>query len=382
MQRSSKFSFEECQRYSRHFVLPQVGQNGQERLKSSSVALIGLGGLGSPVAQYLTAAGVGQMLLVDSDSVSLSNLQRQVLYGTDDIGKPKAKVAAQRLSSLNPEISLRVVEASLSLDNAREIVDQVDLVIDATDNLGSRYLINDVCAELRKPFIYGSIHQFQGQVSFFRPGHKACFRCLFPDPPGVDEIPNCAQSGVLGVLPGIVGSIQAAEALKFLIGIAPSLDEKLLIVDLLQMSFRTVSLKQDPECLLCIRSHDMDYFSRRGDYCRKEDQSACSVSGGETVSENFAEILSAELGPALEKSGVLLLDVREEFEFQSYHLPGALNIPLGVIGEHLQELKQHGSIIVYCQGGYRSASAAKILKEGGCKVVRSLRGGLNGMAKP
>ena len=350
----------ELTRYSRHLVLPEVGPEGQARLKASSVLLIGAGGLGSPLALYLAAAGVGRLGLVDFDKVELSNLQRQVLHGTRDVGRPKLDSARDRLADVNPHVQLDTYEARFSATNARQICADYDLIIDGTDNFPTRYLANDVSVLLGKPNVYGSIYRFEGQVSVFHPAAGGpCYRCLYPEPPPPGMVPSCAEGGVLGVLPGIVGTLQATEALKLLLGVGRPLRARLLLFDALSMRFDELKLARDPECRL----------------------------GGENASitdlidyEHFCGIRTdpSQLDPEQLRSllgQVSLLDVREPWEWETGHLNASL-IPLGQLESRLAELDPGADWVVYCQSGGRSSKASQILRQHGFSQVRNLRGGM------
>ena len=350
----------ELTRYSRHLVLPEVGPEGQARLKASSVLLIGAGGLGSPLALYLAAAGVGRLGLVDFDKVELSNLQRQVLHGTRDVGRPKLDSARDRLSDINPHVRLDTYEARFSATNARQICADYDLIIDGTDNFPTRYLANDVSVLLGKPNVYGSIYRFEGQVSVFHPAAGGpCYRCLYPEPPPPGMVPSCAEGGVLGVLPGIVGTLQATEALKLLLGVGRPLRARLLLFDALSMRFDELKLARDPECRLC---GDHPSITDLIDY-----EHFCGIHTDPNQLD--PDQLRSLLGQ------VSLLDVREPWEWETGHLNASL-IPLGQLESRLAELDPGADWVVYCQSGGRSSKACQILRQHGFSQVRNLRGGM------
>lgn len=345
------FSHEETARYSRHFLLPEVGREGQQRLKQSSVLLVGAGGLGSPLALYLAAAGVGRLGLVDFDAVDLSNLQRQVLHGTSDVGRLKLDSARDRLSEVNPHVQLDLHSTRFTAENAESIARDYDLLIDGTDNFPTRYLANDVAVMLGKPNVYGSIFRFEGQVSVFGPGGP-CYRCVYPEPPPAGMVPNCAEGGVLGVLPGVVGCLQATEALKLLLGIGTPLRGRLLLFDALRMRFDELRISRDPNCAVCGDRPTLTRLVQYAEFCTPDD------IGPEQVTDQR------------------LLDVRELWEWEAGHLPGAVHIPLGELEQRLAELDAQQPWVVYCQSGGRSARACELLKQRGFASVQNLRGGL------
>jgi molybdopterin/thiamine biosynthesis adenylyltransferase/rhodanese-related sulfurtransferase len=363
------FSSEELLRYSRHLVLPHVGIEGQRRLKHARVLLIGAGGLGSPAALYLAAAGVGTLGLVDFDTVDVSNLQRQILHGTSAVGQPKLESARARLQDVNPHVHVETYDTRLTSGNALGILADYDIVIDGTDNFATRYLTNDACVMLGKPNVYGSIFRFEGQASLFATPDGPCYRCLFPNPPPPDLVPSCAEGGVLGVLPGLVGTIQATEAMKWILGVGDTLAGRLLIIDALSMQFRTVTVQRDPECPACgtreIRELiDYDEF--------------CGVRGvvPNEVRDLQVEITPIELSQRMAKqNGFDLIDVREPYEWSFTRLPGARLIPLGQLPEQMSSLDSTRDIVVYCRSGQRSAHAARQLRAAGFRA-RNLAGGL------
>lgn len=356
----------EYRRYGRHLTLPEVGADGQLRLKRGSALVVGAGGLGSPVALYLAAAGVGRITLVDFDVVDPSNLQRQILFGESDIGRPKVVAAADRLRDLNPCISVETVDDRLSSANVQDLVARHDVVVDGSDNFTTRYLVNDACVLAGKPNVYGSIFRFEGQASLFRsPG--PCYRCLFPDPPPPGLVPNCAQAGVLGVLPGLVGSIQASEALKVLLGIGTTLEGRLLLVNSLQGSFREVRLRRDPACAVC---GEHPTITEAVESVELVCLDASGVPGVPEVSpRDLARELAAESPP-------ILVDVREPWEFGAGALAAAQNLPLGEIGVGTTGLPQDRDVVVYCRVGPRGERAVELLAAEGFTRVRNLAGGL------
>jgi adenylyltransferase/sulfurtransferase len=358
---------EEYRRYGRHLTLPEVGEAGQLRLRSSSALVVGAGGLGSPVGLYLAAAGVGRITLVDFDVVDPSNLQRQVLFGAGDVGRPKVEAAAARLRDLNPLIEVRAVDARLSSENARELVAEHDVVIDGSDNFTTRYLVNDACVLGRRTNVYGSIFRFEGQASVFAPGGP-CYRCLFPDPPPPGLVPNCAQAGVLGVLPGLVGCIQAAEALKVLLGIGTTLAGRLLLVNALGGSFREVRLRRDPACAVC---GDAPTILRAVESV----ETVCvTTAAGEA---RAPRITPEELAARLRGEGrPVLVDVREPWEHHAGHLPGALNVPLGEIPLRAAEVPRDRDVVVYCRTGPRGERGVELLAAEGLTRIANLEGGL------
>ena len=369
-------SNEEVLRYSRHLILPDVGVTGQRRLKQARVLLVGAGGLGSPAALYLAAAGVGQLGLVDFDRVDVTNLQRQVLHGTSDVGRRKTDSARDRLHDINPHVQLEAYDESLTSANALEIFADYDLVVDGTDNFATRYLVNDACVLLGKPNVYGSIFRFEGQASVFATADGPCYRCLFREPPPPGLVPSCAEGGVLGVLPGLVGTIQATEAIKLILGIGEPLVGRLLLVGALNTRFRTVKLRRDPACPACgtreIRELiDYEEFcgAGRGEPAAAHDDHPADGAPGELTPRQLAERLAR--GDALE-----LLDVREPHEWEIARIPGARLVPLGTLDRALPSLDRSRDIVVHCKGGTRSARAAHQLHAAGFTRVWNLSGGI------
>lgn len=363
-------SADELQRYARHLILPGVELAGQQRLKAARVLVIGAGGLGSPVALYLAAAGVGTLGLVDFDVVDVTNLQRQLLHGTRDVGRPKLDSARDRLRDVNPHVHVEAHATRLTSANALEILGDYDIVVDGTDNFATRYLVNDACVLLGKPNVYGSIFRFEGQASVFSTPDGPCYRCLFPEPPPPGLVPSCAEGGVLGVLPGMIGTIQAAEAVKLVLGIGSTLAGRLLLMDALTMSIRTVTLRRDPACPACgtrTITELIDYDAFCGGPAMAEDP------GADEVVEITPRELAARL---LEAADVDLIDVREPGEWTIAHLHGARLIPLGTLGAALGTLDRTREIVVMCRSGQRSASAALQLQAAGFRKVKNLAGGI------
>jgi sulfur-carrier protein adenylyltransferase/sulfurtransferase len=356
-------------RYSRHILLPQVGEEGQRTLKKSRVLLIGAGGLGSPVALYLAAAGVGTLGLVDFDVVDLSNLQRQVLHGSSAIGSPKIDSARDRLRDINPNVHVEAYETRMTSANALDIARDYDLIVDGTDNFATRYLVNDTSVLLGIPNVYGSVYRFEGQASVFGAPEGPCYRCLFREPPPANLIPSCAEAGVLGVVPGLVGTIQATEAIKIVLGIGDTLVGKLLMIDAMTMAFRTLEIRRDPECPACGTreiTELMDYDELCGD-------TAPAVTSGGAVKE----IQPSQLAQRLQRGEKLeIIDVREPYEWEIGHIPGARLVPLAKISEEIPRLDKRRETILYCKVGGRSKVAAQQLANAGVTDVRNLAGGI------
>ncbi|HEV2165557.1 MAG TPA: molybdopterin-synthase adenylyltransferase MoeB [Thermoplasmata archaeon] len=365
-------SEKEIRRYSRHLLLPEVGVEGQRKLKGAKVLIVGAGGLGSPAALYLAAAGIGELGLVDFDRVAESNLQRQVLYGTSDVGRAKLDAASARLQELNPGVRVVRHEAELSVSNALKILGRYEVVVDGTDNYPARYLVNDACVRLGKPDVFGSVYRFEGQVSVFDARHGPCYRCLFPEPPPPDAAPSCAEAGVLGVLPGLVGMIQATEAVKLVLGQGTPLKGRLLLLDALEMRFKELEFRRDPGCARCAPKHRSDPLELVTAYCEP------SGPGSEALPEITPEALRTELaGP----HPPLLVDVRETGEFAINRLPGAVLIPLKELEGRTAELQGASSVVVYCKMGGRSGRATRLLLDMGFRRVRTLQGGIDAWAE-
>src|SRR5947208_5721607 len=364
---AKQLSAEELNPYSRHLMMPEVTPDGQRRLKAARVLCIGAGGLGSPAALYLAAAGVGTIGIVDFDDVDLSNLQRQILHGTSDIGRGKLESAQDRLRDANPEIEIELHKCRFSSSNATELVAQYDLIVDGSDNFPTRYLSNDVCVFARKPNVYGSVFRFEGQTTVFAPHLGGpCYRCLFPEPPAPGTVPNCAEAGVLGVLPGIIGMLQAVETLKLILGIGEPLVGRLLHFDALKVKFRELNLRRDPQCPVC--GENPTIFSPI-DY-----EQFCGVRDEGEISEMSPHQLKRkrDAGEPFE-----LIDVREPFEYEIARIDGAKLIPLGEISERLNELSGERPIVVHCHTGKRSAQAVRLLQQRGFANVYNLEGGID-----
>lgn len=375
---TTPLTHEEILRYSRHLLIPEVGLGGQEKLKASSALVIGTGGLGSPVSLYLAAAGVGRIGLVDYDVVDTTNLQRQVIHGTGTVGKLKVESARARLLDINPGIQVDVYNEPFTSANAMQIAAAYNVIIDGTDNFPTRYLSNDVAVFLGKPLVYGSIFRFDGQASVFDARSGPCYRCLFPEPPPPGMVPSCAEGGVLGVLPGTIGTIQATEALKILLGLGASLAGKLLLYNALDMSFDYVNLQKNPNCRVCGPNADVkeliDYEAFCGVPGHDHEESGSAGAGRDIDAPALATRLK-------EPAPLLLLDVREPHELAISALPNALNIPLGVLAARLAELDSAQEMVVFCKAGTRSARALELLTSAGFKKVKNLQGGINAWAR-
>jgi adenylyltransferase/sulfurtransferase len=363
---------EEIRRYSRHLILPEVGLNGQKKICSTSVLCIGAGGLGSPIAMYLAAAGIGKLGLVDFDAVDFSNLQRQILHGTKDVGRPKTLSAQETIQRINPGVEVVIHETRLTSQNALDIIRLYDVVVDGTDNFPTRYLTNDACVLLRKPNVYGSIFRFEGQASVFAPHLGGpCYRCLYPEPPPPGMVPSCAEGGVLGVLPGIIGCIQATEILKLALGQGSSLIGRLLLFNALEMKFRELKLRRDPECPLCGENPTIHKLIDYEQFCGIPAEPPPSVLSAD-------EVTVQDMKKALQdaKLGVKVLDVREPDEYQIAHIDGVPLLPLSALPQRYTELDPNQQYYIHCKSGVRSLKAVKFLKEQGFKYVKSVRGGI------
>jgi adenylyltransferase/sulfurtransferase len=363
-------------RYGRHLILPEVGLDGQRRIKAASVLVVGAGGLGSPLALYLVAAGIGRLGMVDYDRVDASNLQRQVLYGVSDIGTPKLQAAKARLSDLNPGVRIDTYEVPLTSENALELVKQYDVIVDGTDNFPTRYLVNDACVLAGKPNVYGSIFRFEGQASVFDARVGPCYRCLYPDPPPPGLVPSCAEGGVLGVLPGVIGVIQGIETLKLILGLGDSLAGRLLIFDALGMRFREMKLRKDPACPICGEHRTIHELI---DY-----QAFCGIP---TAQEAAATEAEWEIGvrelKAMQENGAAfeLIDVRELHEFEIARIPGAKLIPLSTLPARVAELDSSREIVLHCHHGQRSMRALEYLHGTGFRKLKNLRGGIDAWSR-
>ena len=363
-------SKQEVLRYSRHLIMPEVGMDGQLKLKKAKVLLIGSGGLGAPLGLYLAAAGVGRLGIVDFDAVDFTNLQRQVVFGTSDVGRRKLEAASARLHDLNPEIQIDMFETMLTSENALEILRDYDIVVDGTDNFPTRYLVNDACVLLGKPNVYGSIFRFEGQASIFGYPGGPCYRCLYPEPPPPGLVPSCAEGGVLGVLPGIIGCIQAMETLKLIMGKGDTLVGRLLLFDALGMRFRELKLRKNPECPLCGEHRTITKLIDYAEFCgiRGEEAPAPATS--------VPEITPKQLKGRLDSGDDLfILDVREPHEYQICNLQGYL-IPLGDLPKRVSELDSSREIVAHCRSGKRSAEAVEFLKKAGFRKIWNLKGGI------
>jgi molybdopterin/thiamine biosynthesis adenylyltransferase/rhodanese-related sulfurtransferase len=367
---SAELTAQEVARYSRHLIMPEVGMEGQKRLKAGRVLLIGAGGLGSPLALYLAAAGVGRIGLVDFDVVDFSNLQRQVLHGTPDVGRAKLQSAQVKLRAINPEVTLDLYETRITSANAIDLIAPYDVVVDGTDNFPTRYLVNDACVLLGKPNVYGSIFRFDGQASVFYPGRGPCYRCLYPEPPPPGEVPSCAEGGVLGILPGLVGCIQATEVIKLLLGRGEPLVGRLLLYDALQMGFREFKVKRNPNCPVC---GDAPTITRLIDY-----EQFCGVRGEEPAPEaEDGEVTVEELKERLDSGEeVFILDVRNPEEYQICRIASSTLLPLPTLPQRFGELDPSREMIVHCKSGMRSRKAIRFLREQGFARLRNLQGGI------
>ncbi len=368
---------EEILRYSRHLLIPDVGLEGQRKLKAASILVIGTGGLGSPVSLYLAAAGVGHIGLVDYDVVDESNLQRQVIHGTATVGELKVESARRRMLDLNPWIEVEVYNEPFTSANAMRIAADYDVIIDGTDNFPTRYLSNDVCVLLGKPNVYGSIFRFEGQASVFDARRGPCYRCLFPEPPPPGMVPTCAEGGVLGVLPGTIGTIQATEALKLILGIGEPLIGRLLLYNALDMSFDFVNLKKNPKCKICSPQPEITELIDYEAFCGVPGHDHDEGSAGEEW-----DITATELAARLQNGTPLrLIDVREPHELEISKIPNAQLIPLGQLAARLSELDSTEEIVLFCKAGTRSARALEVLLSAGFRKVKNLKGGINAWAR-
>jgi sulfur-carrier protein adenylyltransferase/sulfurtransferase len=369
-QQEVKLSKEEIQRYSRHLIMPEVGMEGQLKLKRARVLTIGTGGLGAPLGLYLAAAGVGHLGLVDFDVVDSSNLQRQVTFTTADVGRPKSEAAKARLSSLNPAIDIVSYETRLTSDNALELFRDYDIIVDGTDNFPTRFLVNDACVLLGKPNVYGSIFRFEGQATVFGYPGGPCYRCLYPEPPPPGLVPSCAEGGVLGVLPGIVGSIQAMETIKLILGAGEPLVGRLLLFDALAMRFRELKLKRNPDCPMCGNHRTITKLIDYEEFCGIRGEEAPAMTDG------IPEMTATELKSRQDRGEKLfILDVREPHEYQICNLNGKL-IPLGELPRRVNELDSSVEMVVHCRSGKRSADAIHFLQTAGFKKLWNLKGGV------
>jgi adenylyltransferase/sulfurtransferase len=363
----------EVARYSRHLIMPEVALDGQKRLKAARVLLIGAGGLGSPLGLYLAAAGVGRIGLVDFDVVDFSNLQRQVLHGTPDVGRSKLQSANDRLQAINPEVQIDLYETRLTSANALGIFEPYDIVIDGTDNFPTRYLVNDACVLLKKPNVYGSIFRFDGQASVFYPPHGPCYRCLYPEPPPPGEVPSCAEGGVLGILPGLIGCIQATEAVKLILAKGSPLIGRLLLYDALQMTFQEFKVQRNPKCPACGENPSITKLIDYEQFCGLRGQEAAAPAARDSQSELTVEDLKRRLD---QHEPLFILDVRNPEEYQLCRIPGSTLIPLPELSRRFRELDAEREIIVHCKSGMRSLKAQQFLRAQGFRAVKNLKGGI------
>jgi molybdopterin/thiamine biosynthesis adenylyltransferase/rhodanese-related sulfurtransferase len=364
---------DEIRRYSRHLILPEVGLGGQKKIRAASVLCIGAGGLGSPIAMYLAAAGIGKIGIVDFDVVDFSNLQRQIIHGTEDVGRPKAESAKETLKRINPNVDVVMHQTRITSENALELIRPYDIVVDGTDNFPTRYLTNDACVLLRKPNVYGSIFRFEGQASVFAPHLGGpCYRCLYPEPPPPGMVPSCAEGGVLGVLPGIIGTIQATEILKLALGKGSSLVGRLLLFNALDMKFRELKLRRDPQCPLC---GDRPTITELIDY-----EMFCGIMPAPAASAGHPdEVTVHEMKRALTdpKLGIRVIDVREPDEYEIAHIDGVPLLPMSVLQQRFTELDPNQQYYVSCKSGIRSLRAVEFLREQGFKYLKSVKGGID-----
>ena len=365
-----QLSNEEISRYSRHLIMPEVALEGQKKLKAARVLTIGAGGLGSPLAMYLAAAGIGTLGIVDFDVVDDSNLQRQIIHGTSDLGRPKMESARDRIADINPNVRVEAFEEALTSENALEIFKDFDVVVDGTDNFPTRYLVNDACVLLDKPNVYGSIFRFEGQASVFYAKEGPCYRCLYPEPPPPGLVPSCAEGGVLGILPGAIGTIQATETVKLILGIGEPLIGRLLLYDALGMRFREMKLRKDPSCPICGENPTVTELIDYQEFC------GIPQANAQAATDEVPEITVQELKERLENGGdVTVLDVREPYEYEVANI-GARLIPLGELPERLVELDKEETLAIHCRTGGRSANAVKLLQDAGFENVYNVKGGI------
>jgi molybdopterin/thiamine biosynthesis adenylyltransferase/rhodanese-related sulfurtransferase len=376
-------SNEEILRYSRHLMLPEVGMEGQQKLKAARVLCIGAGGLGSPVALYLAAAGIGTLGIVDFDVVDATNLQRQIIHGTADVGRKKLDSAAERIADINPNVEVRKFEIRLSSANAMEVLRDFDIVVDGTDNFPTRYLVNDACVLSGIPYVYGSIFRFEGQASVFATKEGPCYRCLYPEPPPPGVVPSCAEGGVLGILPGLIGVIQATEAIKFMLGVGDGLAGRLLLVDAMSMRFREMKVRRDPECPACGEHPTIDELIDYEQFCGISSavRDGAASPSEEKTSATMPDMTPEELKRRLDAGeDLFVLDVREPSEYQICNLGGHL-IPLNDLPKRVNELNPDKEMVVHCKLGGRSAKAVDFLRQSGFHHVHNLAGGINAWAE-
>jgi molybdopterin/thiamine biosynthesis adenylyltransferase/rhodanese-related sulfurtransferase len=369
---AADLTVDEVKRYSRHLIIPEIGMTGQKRLKNARVLCVGAGGLGSPALLYLAAAGVGTLGVIDFDTVDESNLQRQIIHGQSDIGRPKAESARDSIVEINPYVNVILYEESLTNDNVMEIFSQFDLIVDGTDNFATRYMVNDACVLLGKPYVWGSIFRFDGQASVFWAEHGPCYRCLYPDPPPPGMVPSCAEGGVLGVLCASIGSIQVNEAIKLLTGIGEPLAGRLMIYDALEMSYRTVRIRKDPECAICGKNPTITELIDYDAFCGALSEDAQQAASGSTIT-------ATELKSMLDNGdNIFLVDVREPNEYEIVSIPGSVLIPKDqfLTGAALERLPQDKRIVLHCKSGARSAEALAVVKNAGFADAVHVGGGV------
>jgi sulfur-carrier protein adenylyltransferase/sulfurtransferase len=369
---AAELTLDEVKRYSRHLIIPEIGMTGQKRLKNARVLVVGAGGLGSPALLYLAAAGVGTLGVIDFDVVDESNLQRQIIHGQSDIGRLKAESARDSVAEINPFVNVQVHTEALTNDNVLEIFSEYDLIVDGTDNFATRYMVNDACVLLGKPYVWGSIYRFDGQASVFWAEHGPCYRCLYPDPPPPGMVPSCAEGGVLGVLCASIGSIQVTEAIKLLTGTGDSLAGRLMIYDALEMSYRTVRVRKDPECAICGKHPTITGLIDYDAFCGAVSEDAAAAASGATIT-------ATELKEMLDrKDDIFLIDVREPNEYEIVSIPGATLIPKDqfLTGAALEKLPQDKRIVLHCKSGARSAEALAVVKNAGFSDAVHVGGGV------
>jgi adenylyltransferase/sulfurtransferase len=369
---AAELTVDEIRRYSRHLIIPDVAVSGQKRLKNAKVLCVGAGGLGSPALMYLAAAGVGTLGIVDFDTVDESNLQRQIIHGQSDIGRPKAESAAASVREINPYVNVVIHNTALSNDNVFEIFEQYDLIVDGTDNFATRYMVNDACVLLHKPYVWGSIYRFDGQASVFWADQGPCYRCLYPEPPPPGMVPSCAEGGVLGVLCASIGSIQVTEAIKVITGIGEPLVGRLMVYDALEMAYRKIKVRKDPNCAVCGENPTVTSLIDYEDFCGAVSDEASEAIVGSTISVNeLNEWMKSE-------KPIHLVDVREPAEYEIVKIPGSILIPKGDIlsGQALASLPQDRQIVLYCKTGVRSAEALAAVKNAGFKDAVHVHGGV------
>jgi len=369
---AADLSVDEVRRYSRHLIIPDVGMTGQKRLKNAKVLCVGAGGLGSPALLYLAAAGVGTLGVIDFDVVDESNLQRQIIHGQSDIGRPKAQSARDSIKEINPHVSVNLHEEQLDSDNALQIFAQYDLIVDGTDNFATRYLVNDACVLLGKPYVWGSIYRFDGQASVFWAEYGPCYRCLYPEPPPPGMVPSCAEGGVLGVLCASIGSIQVNEAIKLIVGIGDPLAGRLMIYDALEMSYRSVRVRKDPECPICGKNPTITGLIDYDAFCGTVSEDAQQAAAGSTIT-------AAQLKEMLDRGDdIFLVDVREPNEYEIVSIPGAVLIPKDqfLSGAALERLPQDKRVVLHCKSGVRSAECLAVVKNAGFTDAAHVGGGV------